>query len=154
MVKPIPDGYAELTAYLSVADADAAIAFYTRAFGAEELQRYTAPDGSVPHAQIRIGGTIVMLSDESPAAGLLGPASLGGTPVTLYLFVTDVDAAFDRAVRAGAEQKRPVQDQFFGERTGQVLDPFGHRWTLATRTEDVGPEEFERRANAFVQGRS
>ncbi|MGW1173639.1 VOC family protein [Kitasatospora sp. NPDC002543] len=154
MVKPIPDGYAELTAYLSVADADAAIAFYTRAFGAKELQRYTAPDGSVPHAQILIGGTIVMLSDESPAAGLLGPTALGGTPVTLYLFVADVDTAFARAVAAGAEEKRPVQDQFFGERTGQVLDPFGHRWTLATRTEDVSPEEFERRANAFVQGRS
>ncbi|MEU9044972.1 MULTISPECIES: VOC family protein [unclassified Kitasatospora] len=153
MVKPIPDGYAELTAYLSVADTDAAIAFYSRAFGAKELQRYTAPDGSVPHAQIRIGGTIVMLSDESPAAGLPGPGALGGTPVTLYLFVADVDAAFARAVRAGAEAKRPVQDQFFGERTGQLLDPFGHRWTLATRIEDVSPEEFERRANAYVRGR-
>src|SRR5439155_11973093 len=95
VVKPIPDGYAELTAYLSVADTDAAIAFYTDAFGAKALQRYTAPDGSVPHAQIRIGGTIVMLSDENPA--LPGPKVLGGTPVTLYLFVEDVDAAFAQA---------------------------------------------------------
>ncbi|WP_405913300.1 VOC family protein [Streptomyces sp. NBC_00963] len=154
MVKPIPDGYAELTAYLSVADADEAIAFYTRAFGAKELQRYTAPNGTVPHAQIQIGGTVVMLSDESPAAGLPGPRALGGTPVTLYLFVADVDAAFARAVQAGAEEKRPVENHFFGERTGQVVDPFGHRWTLATRIEDVSPEEFERRANAYVQGRS
>ncbi|KOG90810.1 VOC family protein [Streptomyces varsoviensis] len=154
MPNPIPDGYAELTAYLSVADADQAIAFYTRAFGAKELQRYTAPDGTVPHAQIQIGGTIVMLSDESPAAGLPGPKALGGTPVTLYLFVADVDAAFAQAVRAGATEKRPVRNQFFGERTGQLIDPFGHRWTLATRVEDVSPEEFERRADAYVQGRS
>ncbi|ARP72878.1 VOC family protein [Streptomyces pluripotens] len=154
MVKPIPDGYAELTVYLSVAGADEAIAFYAQAFGAKELQRYTAPDGTVPHAQIRIGDTIVMLSDEAPAAGLPGPEVLGGTPVTLYLFVADVDAAFAQAVRAGAQEKRPVRNQFFGERTGQVIDPFGHRWTLASRIENVSSEEFERRANAYVQGES
>jgi len=151
VVKPIPDGYAELTAYLSVADTDAAIAFYTDAFGAKALQRYTAPDGSVPHAQIRIGGTIVMLSDENPA--LPGPKVLGGTPVTLYLFVEDVDAAFAQARQAGAEELRPVQDHFFGDRTGQVLDPFGHRWTLASRIEDVSPAEFERRADEFMRQR-
>ncbi|MFI8993290.1 VOC family protein [Streptomyces sp. NPDC053542] len=153
MVNPIPDGYAELTAYLFVANADEAIAFYTRAFGAKELERYTAPDGSVPHAQIRIGGTVVMLSDESPAAGLLGPKALGGTPVTLYLFVADVDAAFARAVAAGAEETRPVQDKFFGERAGQVIDPFGHRWTLASRIEDLSPEEVQRRGNAYLRSK-
>lgn len=154
MVKPIPDDYAELTAYLSVAGADEAIGFYVRAFGAKELSRYTAPDGMVPHAQIQIGATIVMLSDESPAAGLPGPHSLGGTPVTLYLFVEDVDAAFARAREAGAEEGRPVQDHFFGDRTGQVIDPFGHRWTLASRIEDVSPEEFERRADAYIREKS
>ncbi|MEO6082277.1 MAG: VOC family protein [Umezawaea sp.] len=150
-MKPIPDGYPELTAYLSVADTDAAIAFYTSAFGAKELSRYTTPDGTVPHAQIQIGGAIVMLSDEGP--GLPGPQVLGGTPVTLYLFVEDVDATFAQARRAGAEELRPVQDHFFGDRTGQVLDPFGHRWSLASRIEDVSPAEFERRANEFMRQR-
>ncbi|NLU73960.1 VOC family protein [Streptomyces sp. HNM0575] len=154
MVKAVPDGYAELTAYLSVADADEAIAFYTRAFGAKELSRYTAPDGMVPHAQIQIGGTIVMLSDESPAAGLPGPKVLGGTPVTLYLFVEDVDATFAQALRAGAQETRPVQDHFFGDRTGQLTDPFGHRWTVATRIEDLSPEESERRAGEYLREKS
>ncbi|CAM2826254.1 VOC family protein [Streptomyces albus] len=154
MVKPIPDGYAELTAYLSVADTDEAIAFYSRAFGAKELSRYTAPDGTVPHAQIQIGNTIVMLSDESPATGLPGPKVLGGTPVTLYLFVEDVDATFARATQAGAEEKRPVQVHFFGDRTGQVIDPFGHRWTIASRVEEVSPAEFRRRADAYLRGKS
>jgi PhnB protein len=151
VINPVPDDYPELTAYLSVAGAAAAIAFYTEAFGAKELSRYTAPDGTVPHAQIRIGGTIVMLSDEGP--GLPGPKTLGGTPVTLYLFVPDVDAAFARARAAGAEELRAVQDHFFGDRTGQVLDPFGHRWTLASRIEDVSPAEFRRRADEFMRQR-
>ncbi|MEU6863881.1 VOC family protein [Streptomyces sp. NPDC046876] len=146
MVQPIPDGYAELTAYLAVDGASEAIAFYAEAFGAEELARSTAPNGKIMHAQIRIGSTIVMLSDELREAGLLGPRAIGGTPVTLYLFVEDVDAVFARALKAGATQQREVQDHFFGDRTGQVLDPFGHRWTIATHIEDVHPDDFERRA--------
>ncbi|MEV6733637.1 MULTISPECIES: VOC family protein [unclassified Streptomyces] len=151
MVKSIPDGYAELTAYLSVDGASEAIAFYTEAFGAKELARSTAPNGKIMHAQIQIGGTIVMLSDELREAGLLGPHSVGGTPVTLYLFVEDVDATFARALRAGAKQQREVQDHFFGDRAGQVLDPFGHRWTIATHIEDVSPDEFEQRAAAHMR---
>lgn len=150
MVKAIPDGYAELTAYLSVDGASEAIAFYTEAFGAKELARSTAPNGKIMHAQIRIGSTIVMLSDELREAGLLGPLSVGGTPVTLYLFVEDVDATFARALRAGAKQQREVQDHFFGDRAGQVIDPFGHRWTIATHIEDVSPDDFERRAAAHM----
>ncbi len=146
MVKAIPDGYAELTAYLSVDGADEAIAFYAEAFGAKELARSTAPNGKIMHAQMKIGSTIVMLSDELREAGLLGPKAIGGTPVTLYLFVEDVDATFARALEAGATQQREVQDHFFGDRAGQVLDPFGHRWTIATHIEDVSPDEFERRA--------
>jgi PhnB protein len=146
VVTPIPTDYAELTAYLVVSGANEAIAFYAEAFDAKELARSTTPGGTIAHAQIRIGGTIVMLADEVPAAGLLGPKSIGGTPVTLYLFTTDVDATFAAAVRAGATPLRPVGDNFFGDRTGQVLDPFGHRWTVATHVEDVSPEEFERRA--------
>ncbi|WP_037677752.1 VOC family protein [Streptomyces griseus] len=153
MVKAIPDGYAELTAYLSVDGASEAIAFYTEAFGAKEVSRYVAPDGKIMHAQIQIGGTIVMLSDESVEAGLLGPKSVGGTPVTLYLFVEDADATFARAVQAGAKQQRAVQDHFFGDRAGQVIDPFGHRWTLATHIEDVSAEEFERRADEHMRTR-
>ncbi|MET9886687.1 VOC family protein [Streptomyces sp. NPDC006430] len=151
MVNAIPDGYAELTAYLSVDGASEAIAFYAEAFGAEELARSTAPNGKIMHAQIKIGSTIVMLSDELREAGLLGPHAIGGTPVTLYLFVEDVDATFARALRAGAKQQREVQDHFFGDRAGQVLDPFGHRWTIATHIEDVSPEEFERRADAHMR---
>ena len=146
MVKAMPEGYAELTAYLTVDGAADAIAFYTEAFGAKELSRHTAPNGKIPHAQIQIGGAVVMLADESAEIGLLGPTTLGGTPVTLYLFVDDVDETFARAVRAGATESRPVQDHFFGDRAGQVVDPFGHRWTVATHIEDVAPDEFERRA--------
>ncbi|MFI5932105.1 VOC family protein [Actinoplanes sp. NPDC051494] len=148
MVSRIPDGHAELTAYLSVAGASEAIDFYTRAFGAEEMSRFTTPTGTIVHAQIRIGGTILWLSDEGP--GLPGPKTVGGTPVTLYLFVDDVDTMFAAAVRAGATPERPVQDHFFGDRTGQITDPYGHRWTLATHIEDVSPQEFERRATAYL----
>ncbi|NXY95032.1 VOC family protein [Streptomyces sp. BR123] len=151
MAKPIPDGYAELTAYLSVDGASEAIAFYAEAFGAQELARSTAPNGKIMHAQIKIGSTVVMLSDELREAGLLGPRAIGGTPVTLYLFVEDVDAVFARAVKAGATPQREVQDHFFGDRTGQVLDPFGHRWTIATHIEDVPHEEFERRAEEHMR---
>jgi PhnB protein len=145
--KAIPDGYAELTAYLVLNGASDAITFYTKAFGAKELARSTAPNGKIAHAQIQIGGTIVMLADESPDTGLLGPGSIGGTPVTLYLFTEDVDATFAGALQAGAKQQRPVQDNFFGDRTGQIIDPFGHRWTIATHIEDVSPDELERRAS-------
>ncbi|MEU5100068.1 VOC family protein [Streptomyces sp. NPDC020996] len=151
MVNAIPDGYSELTAYLSVDGASEAIAFYSEAFGAKELSRHVAPNGKIMHAQVKIGGTIVMLSDEWVEVGLPGPKTLGGTPVTLYLFVEDVDATFARALQAGAKQQREVQDNFFGDRTGQVIDPFGHRWTIATHVEDVSPEEFERRAEEHMR---
>ncbi|WP_031469454.1 VOC family protein [Sciscionella sediminilitoris] len=151
MVDVIPEGYAPLTAYLSVAGASEAIAFYTEAFGATELHRSTMPNGKIAHAQVRIGSAIVMLSDENPDLGLLDPVTLGGTPVTLYLFVADAHAAFDRAIRAGARESRPVQDHFFGDRHGQVIDPFGHRWTLAQRIEDVPLAEYQQRAEEYMR---
>ena len=148
MVKPIPDGYPQLTAYITVDGASAAIDFYARAFGAKELERHALPDGRIAHAQIQIGSAIVMISDALP--GLPSPAEIGGTAVTLYLFVEDVDAVFAAAVAAGATPVRPVRDAFFGDRTGQIIDPYGHRWSIATHIEDVDPAEFDRRAAAHM----
>jgi PhnB protein len=137
-----------VTPYLSVDDAAAAIDFYRRAFGARELVRLAQPDGRIGHAEITIGEAKVMLADEFPEIDFLGPRSRGGASVTLVLHVPDVDAVFERAVAAGATVVRPVADQFYGERAGQILDPFGHRWSLQTVTEDVSPEEMLRRASA------
>lgn len=145
-VKPIPDGYPQLTPYLCVAGAGAAIDFYCTVLGATERFRMPRPDGGVGHAELYIGDSVIMLADESPETGVLGPQSIGGTPVTLSLYVEDVDAVFGRALDAGATSLRPVQDQFYGDRSGQFQDPFGHRWSIATHVEDVAPDEMARRA--------
>jgi PhnB protein len=153
-VKPIPDGYASVTPYLIVKDAPRAIEYYKKAFGATELMRFTDPRGRVGHAEIRLGTSLVMLADEHPEMNILGPQSLGGSAVGLLLYVEDVDAAFDRALAAGASVVKPLQDQFYGDRSGTLIDPFGHKWTLATHKEDVSAEELRRRAAAAMKGHS
>jgi PhnB protein len=148
-IKPIPDGYHTATPYLIVHDAKAALAFYVQAFGAVELMRLEGPDGKVGHAEIRIGDSPIMLADEHPQMGFRSPRALGGTPVSLMLYVEDVDARFARALAAGAKALRPVQDQFYGDRSGTLEDPFGHVWTIGTHVEDVSPEEIQRRVAAM-----
>lgn len=151
-VKPVPDGYHSVTPYLIVDGGAAAIAFYARAFGAEEVVRMDAPGGKLGHAELQVGDSRIMLADEFPEMGARGPRSFGGTPVNLLLYVNDCDAVFARAVAAGATVKRPLKDQFYGDRSGTVEDPFGHSWTIATHTEDVPPDEMQRRAAAAMGG--
>jgi PhnB protein len=149
-VKPIPDGFHSVTPYLTVKNGAAAIEFYKRAFGATERFRMCGADGkSIGHAEITIGNSIVMLADESPQAGNKSPQTLGATPVSLLIYVEDVDSAYKRAVEAGATVLRPVQNQFYGERSGCLTDPFGHMWTLMTHIEDVSPEELNKRMADF-----
>ena len=145
-VNPIPAGYHSVTAYLIVRDAARAIDFYKQAFGATELFRMDAPGGKIGHAEIKIGDSPVMLADENPARGAKSPEALGGTPVHLMIYVEDVDAVFKRALSAGGKETQPLKDQFYGDRSGTVTDPFGHSWTVATHVEDVAPEEMGRRA--------
>lgn len=147
-VQPIPQGYHTATPYLFVNGAAKAIEFYKRAFGATELFRMTQPDGKVGHAEIKIGDSPIMLADEFPEMGARSPQALGGSPVMIYLYVEDVDAVFTQAVAAGAKVTRPVKDQFYGDRSGGVTDPFGHLWYIATHKEDVSSEEMKRRAAA------
>jgi PhnB protein len=144
-VKPIPEGYHTVTPYLIVKGAARAIDYYRKAFGAEEVMRMSYPDGRVGHAELKIGDSHVMLADEHPEMGFRGPQTLGGSPTGLLVYVEDVDRAFDRAITAGATVRRPVEDQFYGDRTGTLTDPFGHVWTLATHKEDVPQKELERR---------
>jgi PhnB protein len=151
-VKAIPEGYHTVTPYLVVDGAARAIEFYKEAFGAKELFRMAGPDGQVGHAEIMIGDSHVMLSDEHPQMNARGPQSFGGSPVSFVLYVADVDASVERAVAAGAKLTRPVADQFYGDRTGGVEDPFGHAWYIATHIEDVSPEELQRRAAAAHGG--
>jgi PhnB protein len=151
-VKPIPDGYPQVTPYLHVDGAAAAIDFYRDVFGATERMRMPAPGDKIGHAELEIGDSVVMLSDEYPDMGILGPKALGGTPVTINVYVEDVDAAFERAINAGAKSQRPVENQFYGDRSGQFEDPFGHRWSVATHVEDVPPEEMSKRAAAAMAG--
>ena len=150
-VKPIPQGYHTVTPYLIVKDAARAIDFYKKAFGATEVMRMAAPGGKVGHAEIKVGDSPVMLADEFPEMGFRGPQSLGGSPVSLLLYVEDVDARFRQALAAGATVLKPVKDQFYGDRSGTLTDPFGHVWTIATHKEDVSPEEMHRRAEAFMK---
>jgi len=152
-VKPIPDGYHTITPYLTIRGAAQAIEFYKKAFGAEELSRMTAPDGRLGHAELRIGDSIFMLGDEFPEMGGKGPQTLGGTPVGLFLYVNDVDAAFARATAAGAKVTMPLADMFWGDRYGKLADPFGHEWSLGTHKEDVKPEEMARRAEEAFKAR-
>jgi PhnB protein len=148
-VNPIPSGYHSVTPYLIVDDAAAAIAFYREAFGATEVLRLSMGE-KTGHAEVKIGDSHVMLSDEWADMGMLAPARRGGTSVSLSLYVTDVDLAFARAVGAGAREERAVEDQFYGDRAGTLIDPFGHRWSLATHIEDVAPEEMQRRLDAMA----
>lgn len=151
-VKPIPEEYHTLTPYLTVRDADRVIEFYKEAFGAEERGRMLTPDGKwVAHAELKIGDSIFMLSDEMPWGGNESPLSVGGTPVGFYLYVEDVDAAFNRAVAAGGTAKMPVQDMFWGDRTGQIIDPAGHVWTLATHVEDISHEKMVERGREMFE---
>jgi PhnB protein len=152
MVQPIPAGYAGVTAYLIVRGAARALDFYKKAFGAVELMRFPAPDGTIGHAEMRIGEGVVMLADEEAGSPYRSPEALGGTPVTLMFYVADVDARFAQAVAAGATVQRPVKDQFYGDRSGTLIDPFGHVWTMATHTEDVSPAEMQRRMAAMAGG--
>jgi PhnB protein len=151
--KPIPEGYHSVTPYLIVDGAAQAIDFYRLAFGAEELLRLEAPGGRVGHAEVRIGDSPVMLADEAPDQGAVGPKTLGGCGVGIMLYVEDVDSVFARAVEAGAEVVRPLQDQFYGDRSGTVRDPFGHLWTVGSHVEDVSDEEVKRRMDALYAQR-
>lgn len=151
-VKSVPEGYHTLTPYLTVRNAAAALDFYKRAFGADEVFRVTSPDGKVGHAEIRVGNSPIMLSDEFPEMGAQSPETIGGSPVMLHLYVEDVDALVDRAVKAGGTLERPVADQFYGDRGGMITDPFGHKWWIATHVEDVPPDELERRSKAAFSG--
>lgn len=144
-VKPIPDGYHTVTPHLAIRGAAQAIAFYAKAFGAEESYRLPAPDGTVAHAEIRIGDSVVMLGEESPAMGATAPPTLGGSAVSLLLYVADVDAACTRATTAGCTVEFPPTDMFWGDRYAKLRDPFGHKWAIATHKEDVAPDEMVRR---------
>ena len=149
-VKAVPDGYHTVTPYLRIRGAAEAIEFYRRALGAVETVRMAMPDGRVGHAELKIGDSVIMLADEFPEMNIRGPQTLGGTSVSFCIYLEDSDAAFRRAVDAGAKVLRPVQDQFYGDRSGTVVDPYGHEWTLSTHKEDLSPEEFKKRADAAL----
>jgi PhnB protein len=149
MVQAIPTGYAGVTPYLIIREAARALEFYKKAFGATELMRFPAPGGKIGHAEIKIGDGVVMLADESPEMGHKSPQTLGGTAITLMFYVPDVDAQFAKAVAAGGTVKQALKDQFYGDRSGTITDPFGHIWTIATHKEDVSPEEMQRRMAAM-----
>ena len=153
-VKPIPDGYRTATPYLTVDDAAAAIAYYKEAFGATERGRMEAPGGKIGHAELQIGDSVVMLSDALPGFATRSPSELGGTSVSIFLYVDDVDAVVKRAIDAGAEVATEVADQFWGDRFGAVRDPYGHVWGVATHVEDVPPEEMAERAKAAMAAMS
>ncbi len=150
-VKPIPDGYHAITPYLIIQGAAKALDFYKKAFGAIEVMRMDGGNGQIMHAEIRIGDSMVMLADEFPDMGYKGPQAYGGTPVSLMIYVQDVDARFNQAVAAGAKVIKPLQDQFYGDRSGTVTDPFGHMWTIASHKEDVPPDEMNRRFEAMMK---
>lgn len=148
---PIPPGSEGATPYLYIRGAAKALDFYKLAFGAKELMRMDGPNGTVGHAEIAIGKAQVMLADENPAMGIKSPDTLGGTSASIYVYVEDIDAFFRRALEAGATQLKPVADQFYGDRSGFLKDPFGHQWGFATHVEDVSPEEMQRRAAAMAK---
>jgi len=143
-VKPIPEGYHTLTPFLTVRNALRAIEFYKQAFGAQERGVAKGPDGKVMHAEVKIGDSVIMLSDEFPEFGSLSPQSVGGSPMGLHIYIENVDAAFDRAVKAGAQVEMPVMDQFWGDRYGKLKDPFGHKWSIATHVKDMSADEMKR----------
>ena len=145
-VKKIPEGYHSVTPYLIISGASEAIEYYKKAFGATEIMRMPGPDGKIGHAELKIGDSPIMLADEFPEMGYKSPTTLGGSPVSLMIYVEDVDKTFAAAIAAGGKEQRPVKDQFYGDRMGTLEDPYGHIWHVATHTEDVSPEEMERRA--------
>jgi uncharacterized glyoxalase superfamily protein PhnB len=146
----VPEGHHTVTPYLVVDDAAGAIEFYTRAFGAQELYRMPGPNGRIMHAEIVIGDSPVMISDAAPEMGAHSPRALNGSPVSIFLYLPDVDAAFARATEAGATVTMPLMDMFWGDRYAQVADPYGHAWQMATHVEDVSPEEMNRRASQMA----
>jgi PhnB protein len=147
-VAPIPPGYHTVTPYMIVQDAAGALEFYKKALGATELMRFPGPGGRIMHAEIKIGDSHVMLADEHPEMGARSPQSFGGSPISLHLYVEDVDRLFAQAIAAGGKVLRPVQDQFYGDRSGMFTDPFGYTWNISTHKEDVSSEEMQRRAAA------
>jgi PhnB protein len=148
-VNPVPEGYRSVIPYLVVDNAAAAIDFYIDVLGANEVMRMEK-DGKIGHAELAIGDSHIMLADEHPEMGYRGPTAFGGSAVTIMVYLPDVDAAFGRAIDAGATAERPVEDQFYGDRSGTFVDPFGHRWNVATHVEDVAPEEMDRRMAAMA----
>ena len=148
-IKAIPEGYHTATAYLIAGNAGKAIDFYKEVFGAKELSRLPMPNGKIGHAEIQIGDSRIMLADEFPEWDARSPETIGGSPVIIALYVEDVDAVVGRAVAAGAKLFKPVADQFYGDRSGSITDPFGHKWNIATHKEDVSPEEINKRAAAL-----
>jgi PhnB protein len=150
-VKPIPEGYRRVTPYLVIKGASAAIDYYKKVFGATERGRMDAPGGMVGHAELTIGDSIIMLADEFGEMGFRSPKAIGGSPVSLVLYVENVDEVFKRAVEAGAKQLRPVENQFYGDRMGTLEDPFGHVWSIGTHVEDVSPEEMRRRSEEMMK---
>ena len=152
MVDAIPGGYPRVTPYLIVDGAAAAIDFYSSVLGAKERMRMGGPGDKVGHAELEIGDAVVMLADEHPEMDALGPRSVGGTPVSLHVYVEDADDVFARAIDAGAKELRPVEDKFYGDRLGSFEDPFGHHWHVATHVEDIPPEEMAERAKAAAEG--
>lgn len=153
-VKPRPEGFHAITPYLSVKDAKAAIAFYEGVFGASEVGRILMPGGSVGHAELQIGDSRLMLAEEMPEWGNKSPSTLGGSPVGIALYVDDVDATYQRAIDAGATVVEPVKDQFYGDRAGSLLDPFGHKWHVMTHIEDVGFDEMQKRCDAMFAAKT
>ena len=150
-VKPVPEGYHTVTPYLIVSGAAEAIEFYKKAFGATETMRYPGPNGCIMHAEIRIGDSAIMLADEFPEMGIRSPKSLGGAGVSIALYVENVDQWFERAVAAGSSILRPLQNQFYGDRSGTITDPYGHCWTIASHVEDVPEEEMNRRFEEMMK---
>lgn len=148
-VKKIPDGYHSITPYLSVVDAVSAIKFYQQAFGAKVIGRISMPDGKVGHAELQVGDSKLMLAEEMPAWGNKSPVTLGGSPVGIALYVNDVDAVFQKALDAGAAVIEPVKDQFYGDRSGTLTDPYGHKWHILTHIEDVSFAEMQKRSDAL-----
>jgi PhnB protein len=149
-VKPIPEGYHSVTPYLFVRSAASAIDFYKNVFGATEVVRMAGSNGKIMHAELRIGDSIVMLADENPTTGVMSPQTIGGFSVGLHLYVENVDAVILKAVDNGSKLLRPIKNQFYGDRSGSVLDPFGHMWSVATHVEDVSPDEMRKRMTAAM----
>jgi PhnB protein len=149
-VKPIPEGYHNVTPYLYVRGAAGAIDFYKKVFGAAEIMRMPGSNGKIMHAEIRIGDSIVMLADENPQTGIMSPQTVGGYSMGMHVYVENVDAVIQKAVESGAKPLRPIKNQFYGDRSGSLLDPFGHMWSVATHVEDVSPEEMRKRMTAAM----